>query len=230
MEYYYDGLNFLKYYLDDRISGFTTNCSLCSTSKEYSSYLDIFIKNKDKIGNRPFSFQIWEDNLDLCISQVNLINSINNNIYIKIPIINSFGIYNNEIINYSKSINLNLNITAIHTTEQIDKTYELINDYNKNCIISIFAGPISDTGICPEPIVEYAIKLFKNKINCKILWAGCREVYSVIRAKNIGCHIITIPDIIIDKVLNMKKSLEEASLERVLKFKSDAVNNNLLII
>ena len=45
-------------------------------------------------------------------------------------------------------------------------------------------------------------KKFKN---VEILWASVREPYNYIQAKQIGCHIITIPPSIIEKIEKLEK-------------------------
>ena len=65
--------------------------------------------------------------------------------------------------------------------------------------------------------------------NCKILWAGCREVYTINSAIKANCHIITVPDTIIDKLQLLNKNLTEYSIERIKIFKQDAQNGGLTI-
>jgi transaldolase len=118
IEIYYDGLNIEKYKSDITIKGFTTNCSIFSNSKEVS-YKSFYDKISNYLNDRPFNLQVWEDDFDKCKIQIDEIQNINNKIYIKIPIINSKGLFNDNNINYAIKNRLSLNITSIYTFEQI---------------------------------------------------------------------------------------------------------------
>ena len=220
IDIYYDGLNIEKYKAHSNIKGFTTNSSIFSTSKEVS-YKSFYDKISKYLNNRPFSLQVWEDDFDKCKKQIDEIQNIDTKIYIKIPIINSNGLFNDEIINYAIKNKASLNITCIYTIEQIEHTYTLLKDYNEPVIVSIFAGPISDSGTSPIPYIKHSKEIFKNKYNIKILWAGCRELYTIIRAQESECDIITIPDTIIDKLNIFNKDLNTLAIERVRIFKND---------
>jgi transaldolase len=229
MELYYDGMNIQKYGKDITITGFTTNCTLFSISP-VKKYAEFYEKNKDYINNKSISFQIWEEDHVKAIQQIKDIYSINPSIFIKIPIINTKGEYNTELVQFAVKHNMSINITAIYTIEQINITYELLKNSLSPQIISVFAGPISDTGIDPSPFILHAINLFKDKTNSKILWAGCREIYTVTRARQLGCHIITIPDGVIEKLQIANASLTQLSIDRVKKFNSDATTSSLIIL
>ena len=45
-----------------------------------------------------------------------------------------------------------------------------------------------------------SIRIAKKFKNVEILWASVREPYNYIQAKNLGCHIITVPPSIIEKI------------------------------
>ncbi len=62
----------------------------------------------------------------------------------------------------------------------------------------------------------------KTKRNIKILWASVREVYNLVEAENIGCHIITVPPSILSKTKNFNKNLDNYSQETVKMFFDDA--------
>jgi transaldolase len=214
MYLYYDGIQIEKYPDAD---GITTNCTLMSGL----NYKEFYEANKHHIRGRPISFQVWEDDPDKIIQQIKEIHAIDSSIFVKIPIINSRGEWNTLAIRFGVVHSIPLNITAIYTREQVERTYELLHDTKAPSIVSVFAGPISDTGIDPTPILHYTKQLFQNT-TAKLLWAGCREVYTITRAKEAGCDIITIPESVYDKLSDKSKSLEQLSLERVQKFQNDA--------
>ena len=228
MKIYYDGLNIEKYSKNDIVEGFTTNCTFFSQS-DTKNYLDFYNKNKQFIQNKDISFQTWE-NGDLGIKQINEINSIDKTIFIKIPIINSENELNTNLINHAIGSKMPINITAIYTYDQIKQSYELVKSIDTKVIISIFGGPISDSGMDPSPFILYAKHLFKDLKNVEILWAGCRELYTITRAENLGCDIITVPGDIIDKMNLFKYDLNLLSLERVNKFRNDAINGKISIV
>ena len=105
---------------------------------------------------------------------------------------------------------------------------KVINKKTK-LIISIFAGRSADTGKDPIPEFKKSIKLAKKFKNVKILWASVREPYNFLQAKQLGCHIITIPPSIINKIENFGKSLNKLSLETVKGFLSDSKKSKFKI-
>jgi transaldolase len=229
MEIYYDGMNIEKYKDDSAITGFTTNCSILSTSPD-KNYRVFYQQNKDFFNNKAVSLQIWEDDYDIAVQQIADIYSIDPTVFIKIPIVNTKGENNTRLIQFALEKHTSVNVTAIYTMDQIELAYDLLKESTAPHIVSIFAGPISDTCVDPAPFVIKAVELFKAMSNVKILWAGCREIYTVERAKQLGCHIITIPDGVIEKLKLKNYSLLQLSIERVKKFNGDAVTSGLTIL
>ena len=58
--------------------------------------------------------------------------------------------------------------------------------------------------------------------NVEILWASVREPYNYIQAKQVGCHIITIPPSIIEKIQKFGKSYNKLTTETVRTFLTDS--------
>jgi transaldolase len=228
MEVFYDGINVDRYANDDRVTGFTTNCTIFSTSP-YKSYNEFYSKFSDVFKSKPVSFQIWEDDTKKAIDQIDEIYGIGPNIFVKIPIVNSVGESNDAIIEYAVSKNVPVNLTAIYTMDQICKARQLLKTHTAPAIVSVFAGSISDLFIEPSQYISYAKYIFKDAPNCRILWAGCREVYAVARARDLSCDIITIPDGVIEKFNIIHKSLGQLSVERARQFRNDALRAQLSI-
>lgn len=228
IEIFYDGMSIEKYAASPYVKGFTTNCTVFSKGPE-REYRQFYTNCSRSLSGRSLSFQIWEDSVEAACSQIDSIYAIDPSIFVKIPIINSEGIYNNEVYKHAMSKKMNINSTCIYTIEQITKAYELFKEYTNSLIISVFAGPISDTGIDSAPIISYAVATFKGLSNVKILWAGCREIYTIQRAIDLGCHIITMPDTVIDKLSGVGLNLVEASINRVKTFRKDALLSGLSI-
>ncbi len=69
-----------------------------------------------------------------------------------------------------------------------------------------------------------------NKFNnVKILWASVREPYNYIQAKQLGCHIITSPPSIIEKIEKFGKSFDQLTKETVKAFLVDSKKSNFEI-
>ena len=95
-------------------------------------------------------------------------------------------------------------------------------DKKTKVIISIFAGRAGDTGKDPVPEFIQSIKLAKKFKNVKILWASVREPYNYLQAKQTGCHIITIPPKIIEKIEKFGKTFDQLTKETVKNFLTDS--------
>ena len=130
------------------------------------------------------------------------INNWAKNVYVKIPVVNSKGRFMKKIIKELNTRNINMNITAVYTSDQTRKILKLINNKSK-VIISMFAGRAGDTGKDPIPEIKKSIILSKKFKNVEILWASVREPYNFLQAKQLGCHIITVPPSIIEKNRNV---------------------------
>lgn len=218
MKLFYDGNNPQQY--NNIVDGFTSNASFAGRSG-YLNYID-YIQNYLKYTNNlPCSFQVISDNDEEIYRQGKLISSISDTIFVKIPIIKSDGSYNIKVINRLIENNIKINITSLYTIEHIDTIYSSIAKKNY-MILSIFAGSIMDAGLDPIETVKYAIKLYKELSNIQILWAGCQTNLDINKAKNIDCHIITIPDLIISKINRLNVDLNTLAKDRVSRFLSDA--------
>ncbi|MDB2617974.1 transaldolase, partial [Candidatus Pelagibacter bacterium] len=193
------------------VKGFTTNPSLMrkAGAKDYKSYSK---KILTICKNKPVSLEVFADEYYEMKSQAFEINSWANNVYVKIPIVNSKGIFMGRIIKELNNQNIKLNITAVYSAKQTKKILSLINKKTK-LIISIFAGRAGDTGKDPVPEFVKSIKLAKKYKNVEILWASVREPYNYIQAKQLGCHIITIPPSIIEKIENFGRSHDQLTIE-----------------
>ena len=209
------------------VQGFTTNPSLMrlSGAKNYKAYsLKILRVCKKK----PISFEVFGDSFDEMLRQAMIINSWGNNVYVKIPVVNSKGMYCGKVIKILSQRGLKLNITAVYTVNQVRKIIKSINK-NSKTIISIFSGRMSDVGKDPVPIIKESIKLTKKMKKVEILWASTREAYNYLQAKNCGCSIITMPSSIIEKISKFGKTYEELTLDTVRKFLRDSKESNFKI-
>ena len=182
------------------VKGFTTNPSLMrkAGAKDYKSYSKKILKI---CNNKPVSLEVFADDYMEMKKQAVQINAWARNVYVKVPVTNSKGKFMGKIIKELNSQNIKLNITAIYSAKQTKKILKLINKKTK-VIISIFAGRAGDTGKDPVPEFKKSISLAKKFKNVEILWASVREPYNYTQAKNLGCHIITVPPATIEKIEN----------------------------
>jgi transaldolase len=209
------------------VKGFTTNPSLMrkAGAKDYKSYSKEILKI---CNNKPVSLEVFADNYEGMKKQALQINNWGKNIYVKIPIVNSRGIFMGKIIKELNNKNIKLNITAVYNAAQTKKILKLINKKSK-VIISIFAGRAGDTGKDPIPEFKKSIFMAKKYKNVEILWASVREPYNYIQAKQLGCHIITVPPETIEKIENFGKSFNQLTKETVKAFLVDSKKSKFKI-
>ncbi len=218
-------LNLIKKFNKKKIvKGFTTNPSLMrkAGAKDYHLYSKKILKAS---GNKPISFEVFADDFNSMINQGIKINGWGKNVYVKVPVVNSKNKFSGKVIKELNSQNIKLNITAVYTAKQTKKILEQINKKTR-VIISIFAGRAGDTGKDPIPEFKKSIRMAKKFKNVEILWASVREPYNYIQAKQLGCHIITVPPTIIEKIDKFGKSFEQLTTETVKTFLSDSRKSN----
>ena len=202
------------------VKGFTTNPSLMrlAGARDYESYSREILKI---CKNKPISFEVFADNQKSMIEQGIKINTWGKNVYVKVPIVNSKNKITSNVIKVLNNKSIKLNITAVYSAKQTKKILKLIDKKTK-VIISIFAGRAGDTGKDPVPEFIQSIKLAKKFKNVKILWASVREPYNYLQAKQTGCHIITIPPKIIEKIEKFGKTFDQLTKETVKNFLTDS--------
>ena len=202
------------------VDGFTTNPSLMrlAGAKSYKEYSIKILKICKK---KPISFEVFADNFKDMLNQAYEINSWGKNVYVKIPVVNSKGMFTGSVIKELSDKGIKLNITAVYTFEQTKKIFKQLNKKTKS-IISIFAGRMADKGKDPLPILKKSISLTKKNKNIEILWASTREAYNFTQAKQLNCNIITMPPKIINQINGFGKSFELMTLDTVKGFLADS--------
>ena len=202
------------------VKGFTTNPSLMrkAGAKNYENYSKKIVKI---CKNKPVSLEVFADDYLGMKKQAKKINSWGKNVYVKIPVVNSKGFFTGKIIKELNNADIKLNITAVYSAKETKKILKIINKKTK-VIISIFAGRAADSGKDPIPEFKKSLQLLKKYKNVEILWASVREPYNYLQAKKLGCHIITVPPNIIEKIQMFGKSLNSLMLETVKTFLADS--------
>jgi len=209
------------------VKGFTTNPSLMrkAGAKDYKSYCK---KILNIIKNKPVSFEVFSDNQLSMIEQGKKITKWGKNVYVKVPVVNSKNQFTGKVIKELNNNEIKLNITAVYTSKQTEKILKNINK-KTNVIISIFAGRSADAGKDPLPEFRNSIKLAKKFKNVEILWASVREPYNYLQSKQLGCHIITIPPSIIEKIEKFGKTFDQLTKETVKAFLDDSKKSKFKI-
>ena len=190
-------------------------------AKDYSSYSKKLINTTKK----PISCEVFADDIENMIIQGHKISKWGKNVYVKVPVTNSKGKFTGKVIKNLNSNNIKLNVTAVYNVKQTKKILDNLNKKTK-VIISIFAGRMADVGKDPVPQFKESLKISKKYKNVEILWASTREPYNFIQAKQLGCHIITIPPIIIEKIEKFGKSYNKLTIDTVKGFLKDTKKSN----
>ncbi len=210
----------LEMYKNPMISGFTTNPTLMKKAgimhyESFAKYILAVIKD------RPISFEVFSDDFSEMEKQAMKIASWGQNVFVKIPITNTKGESSVPLAKTLSDKGVKINVTAIFTPEQVvDVLPALKNSRASN--VSIFAGRIADAGVDPLPIMTKVIEMLKPYPQIELIWASPRELFNVVQADMIGCHIITATNDIIKKLPSLGKDLTEFSLDTVKMFYNDA--------
>lgn len=208
------------------VKGFTTNPSLMrkAGAKDYRMYSQKILK----ITKKPVSFEVFADDEKSMISQGLKISKWGKNVFVKVPVTNSKGKFMGKVINKLNKKNIKLNITAVYTYKQTKQILKKIN-YKTKVIISIFAGRMADVGKDPLPQFVNSLRFAKKYKNVEILWASVREPYNYIQAKQLKCHIITVPPSIIEKIEKFGKATNSLTIDTVKNFLKDSKKSKFKI-
>ena len=215
-----DKQGILEMYNNPSIDGFTTNPTLMRKAG-ITDYVKFAKEILDEITDKPVSFEVFADEYKEMEQQALKISKWGENVYVKIPVMNTKMLPSYELIRHLSLEGVKINITAIMTLEQVRMVSESIIE-GPSCFVSIFAGRIADTGVDPVPLMQQALKILKIAPNAELLWASPREVLNVYQAESIGCHIITATNDILKKLNLRAKDLSEYSQETVQMFFQDA--------
>lgn len=202
------------------IKGFTTNPTLMRKAgvKDYEAFAKEILAIVD---GRPISFEVFDDSFTGMEKQARKIASWGENVYVKIPVMNTAGHPSLRVIRRLSRDGIKVNVTAVMRVAQAINVYEVLES-GVPAYISIFAGRIADTGRDPVPMIEFLTQFLDKQDNTRLIWASPRELLNVFQANDCGCHIITATSDILKKLSLVGKSLEEYSLETVQMFHRDA--------
>jgi transaldolase len=204
------------------ISGLTTNPTLMKKAG-VTNYEKFAKEILNEIQDKPISFELFSDDLQEMKRQAEKIASWGNNVFVKVPITNSFGASTQSVVEALTQDGIKVNVTAVMTPRQVNEIVQSLNPEIES-YVSVFAGRIADTGRDPVPIMRDCLNSLAINSKSELIWASPRELLNVIQAHEIGCHIITATSEILNKVNLIGRNLEEYSLETVKMFSDDAKN------
>jgi transaldolase len=202
------------------IKGFTTNPTLLRKAgvTDYEAFGRSLAR---RIPDRPFSFEVLSNDFREMERQALRIASWGENVYVKIPITDTHGQSTAPLVQRLALGDVKVNVTAVMTLQQVDVILpSLIDGAPSN--ISIFAGRIADAGVDPLPILRGALARLYDHPHIELIWASPRELFNIVQADAIGCHIITVTPDLLKKLPLLGKDLTQYSLETVKMFVDDA--------
>lgn len=217
-----DKVGMLEMYEKPFIKGLTTNPTLMRKAgiTDYRDFCKDILKTID---DKPLSFEVFSDSFDEMKRQALEISSWGDNVYVKIPVTNTKGETCYSMVKALVEHNVKVNVTAIMTLEQVKNVVDAL-DYKVPSYVSVFAGRIADTGVDPVPLMTEAVSILKSKSASELIWASPRELLNIIQANEIGCHIITVTNDLLKKLVLIDKDLTEYSLDTVKMFYNDAIS------
>jgi transaldolase len=202
------------------IKGLTTNPTLMRKAG-VKSYKDFALEILSEVKDKPISFEVFSDDFDEMERQALEIASWGENVFVKIPVMNTKQEPAYDLVSKLSNQKVKLNVTALMTNAQVKSVAERLNASIPS-YISVFAGRVADTGIDPLPQMREAVNLLKKMPNAELIWASPRELLNIFQADEIGCHIITVTNELLKKLDLVGKNLDEYSLETVKMFYNDA--------
>jgi transaldolase len=210
------------------IRGFTTNPSLLHKAgvRDYAAYGRDLVA---AVPDRHISFEVFSDDIPEMVAQADVIATWGPNVYVKLPVTTTRGEPLFDAVRSLSRQGVKINMTAIFAPEQVAGAIDALAGGAPACV-SVFAGRLADLGIDYRPIMRDAIARARGTANVEIIWASTREVFNVVEAHDMGCHIITAPADILKKMPALgTKSAAELSLAAVKAFRDDALAAGLTL-
>ena len=210
------------------IKGFTTNPSLLKKAgvRDYADY------GRDLVGavpDRHISFEVFSDDIPEMVAQARVIAAWGANVYTKLPVTTTRGEPLFAAVRTLSREGVKVNMTAIFTPEQVVQAIDALSCGAPACV-SVFAGRLGDLGLDYHPVMQDAVARARQTPNVEIIWASTREVFNVVEAERIGCHIITAPADVLKKLPALGTlSAAELSLGAVKAFREDALAAGLTL-
>ena len=208
------------------IAGFTTNPSLLKKAG-VTNYAEYGRDLVSAVPDRHISFEVFSDDIPEMVAQGRVLASWGSNVYVKLPVTNTRGEPLFDAVRALSREGIKINMTAIFAPEQVAKAVDALAGGAPACV-SVFAGRLADLGFDYRPIMQDAVARARKTPNVEIIWASTREVYNVVEADAMGCHIITAPADVLKKLPALgTMTAAELSLGAVQAFRDDALSVEL---
>jgi transaldolase len=210
----------LAMYREPYIKGFTTNPTLMRKAgvSDYCAFAKAVLA---AIPDRPVSFEVFSDEFAEMERQARDIAAWGEHVYVKIPVTNTRRQPSYELVHRLSHSGVKVNVTAVMGLDQVRQVTTALTD-GAPANVSVFAGRIADTGRDPVPHMVEALEILKAAPRAELIWASPRELFNVLQAHDIGCHIITVTNDILKKLTLIGTDLDDYSLETVRMFHDDA--------
>lgn len=206
---------------NDLISGFTTNPTLMWKAG-LTDYPEFASRVLEEIDGAPVSFEVFADDEDGIRTQARTIAAWGDNVFVKIPVMTSTGESLESVARELSQEGVKLNVTAVFTIEQVKAVSNALAG-GAPSYVSVFAGRIADAGLDPVPIVAESVQIVNETApESAVIWASPREVFNLVQADAVDCHVITMTQDLLAKIPSLGKDLEQFSLETVQMFHGDA--------
>jgi transaldolase len=215
-----DKAGMLEMYAKPYIKGLTTNPTLMRKAG-ISDYKNFSLDILAAIPDRPISFEVISDDFADMERQAREIAGWGDNVYVKIPVMNTKRETSYRLIEKLAARKIKLNVTALMTLTQVRDVVAAL-DPAVPSYVSVFAGRVADTGLDPVAMMAAAVELLKIAPASELIWASPRELLNIFHADAVGCHVITVTNDILKKLPLVGKSLDDYSLETVKMFADDA--------
>ena len=183
------------------IDGVTTNpsimlkdgiCDVEAGAKEIASL----------VHPRPLSVEVTTNDLSEMLTQSREYASWAQNIVVKIPQINQYGIPCYGVMKQLEGEGIRLNATVALSLGQVILAAKAGTTY-----ISIFAGRVADEGGDAPGLISKAVNWLKHwNYKSKIIVGSIRSVIDIQDAAVAGTHIITIPPQLLNKMADHKNT------------------------
>ena len=193
-------------YKNKQVDGFTTNPSLMAKAgvTDYKAFAEEAVR---EIPDASISFEVFADDLETMAKEAEILKQYGDNVFVKIPVVNTKGESTISLIKKLSAENVRLNVTAVYTLDQVKEITDAI------------------------PLMKEAAEVTHSKEGVKLLWASCREVINVIQADEVGADIITCPADVVKKVNNnLGRDISELSVDTVQGFAKDIQSSGLSIL
>lgn len=201
------------------VKGLTTNPTLMRKAG-VNNYQD-FAKELLAHIKKPISFEVFADDHADMIAQARLLASMGPNVFVKIPVVNSEGVFSGPVIRELLDLGISVNVTALMSYRQRDLLGGITAGRGK-LIYSVFAGRIADCGENPKWVIG-SFRELASLTGARVLWASTRQAYSIIEAQRAVADIITVPSDLLEKADKFYgMDLDDLSLETVRQFKRDS--------